>query len=112
MRILVLLFTLIIISPACTDIQTAAKKGDTATVRKLLAEREDANRKDQDGWTALIWATIRNDPATVEALLNGGAQVNTKDNYGWTALMWAENYSHTEIAKLLRQAGAQRNKAF
>jgi ankyrin repeat protein len=109
---LVFLFSLLIISPACTDILAAAKKGDTTTVQKLLAEREKANKKDKDGWTPLIWATVRNDPATVKALLNGGALVNMKDNYGWTALMWAENYSHTEITRLLRQAEAQHNKAF
>lgn len=112
MRTLAFLFSPLIIFPACTDILTAAKRGDTTAVQKLLEERANTNEKDKDGWTPLIWATIKNDPATVEILLKGGAQVNTKDNYGWTALMWAENYSHTEIAGLLRQAGAGDNKSF
>ena len=52
---------------------SAARAGDGAEVRTLLAAGADVNGTDPDGRTALMVAAGRNDQALVELLLEAGA---------------------------------------
>jgi len=67
----------------------------------------DVNAKDNDGQTALYWASCSGRAEVVTLLLDAKADVNTKDNNGQTALYWASYYGHAEVVKLLKQHGAQ-----
>jgi len=83
-------------------------------VELLLDRGADVNRKDQDDWTALMWAAWSGLPKVTETLLARGAEVATADRQGNTALIIAARRGHVEIVKLLLAKGAdkaQRNKA-
>jgi len=80
----------------------AVSKGDTATVRVLLAKGADVQARDANGRTALMYAAENGDPTIVQALLTNGADVNARDWQGWTALIYAaENGDITTVQTLL-----------
>ena len=58
------------------DLIEAAKKGDTAAVKTLLAKGADVNAKDEKGWPALLVAVEAGHTATVQALLDAGVDLN------------------------------------
>jgi hypothetical protein len=95
------------------QLQEAARKGDAATVRKLIDEGVDVNTKFRYNATALFFACDHGHVEVVKALLDGGADLAVKDSfYGFTPLMLAvrpaqkRRPEHTEIAKLLIAKGA------
>jgi ankyrin repeat protein len=96
-------------TPADTTLAEAARSGDAATVRNLVAKRADVNAPGVDGSTALHWAVHRDDAGMVELLIRAGANVSLENRYGvrplWVA---AVNGSARVIAMLLR-AGADPN---
>ena len=95
------------------QLQDAARKGDAATVRKLLDEGVDVNTRFRYGTTALFFACDHGHVDVVKVLLDKGADLTLKDSfYGFTPLMLAispaqkKKPEHTEIAKLLIGRGA------
>jgi len=95
------------------QLQEAARKGDAATVKKLLDEGIDVNTKFRYGTTALFYACDHGHVDVVKVLLDKGADLTVKDSfYGFTPLMLAVSPAqkrrpeHTEIAKLLIAKGA------
>lgn len=101
-------------SPSKADhLQDAARKGDAATVKKLLDDGVDVNTKFRYGTTALFFACDHGHVDVVRVLLDKGADLTLKDSfYGFTPLMLAVSPAqkrrpeHTEIAKLLIAKGA------
>ncbi len=51
----------------------------------------DIQKRDSDGWTALMLAAVKNDLIGLKKLIAKGADVNTKDNHGSTPLMHASD---------------------
>ena len=93
--------------------QDAARKGDAATVKRLLDEGVDVNTKFRYGATALFYACDHGHLEVVKVLLDRGAAMDLKDTYyGFTPLALAtgpaqkKKPEHSEIAKLLIQKGA------
>jgi len=85
----------------------AAKSGDFAAVRALIAQKADVNVPEADGMTALHWAVRANDLPTVQALIRAGARVNTTNRYGMTPLLLAsQNGDPKVVAALLKAGGA------
>ncbi len=76
---------------------------------KALLQTGNIEAKDDDGWTALIYASSVRHTEIAKALISVGADINAKDKYGWTALIYASRYGSTEIAKALIAAGADVN---
>src|SRR6476660_6710566 len=119
MQLLVTFFAVIALaqSPPPTkaeQLQDAARKGDAATVKKLLDEGVDVNTKFRYNATALFYACDHGHVEVVKVLLDHGAAMNLKDTfYGFTPLMLAtgpaqkKKPEHTEIAKLLIAKGAE-----
>jgi ankyrin repeat protein len=68
-----------------------------------------AKIKDDDGRTALIWASYCNNLEVVQALIQAGTDVNIKNNNGRTALMYTSDQNHLEVAQVLIEAGANVN---
>src|SRR5262245_20982870 len=67
----------------------AAKNGDKAAVRSLLAQGTNVNVAQADGATALAWAVYHDDLVTTDLLLAAGASVNVANDYGVTPLSLA-----------------------
>ena len=98
-------------SDANKQIIKAAKAGDVARVRALLAEdRQLINARDKDGSTPLHCATWKGHIAVVSLLLEAGADVNAQNNndhWGTTPLHAAAHANQAAIAQLLIDHGAQ-----
>jgi ankyrin repeat protein len=84
---------------------TAAERGETLVVRRLLAEGAGVNTRDGRGRTALLAATQRNQLDVARLLINEGADVNAKDFTQDTPFLVAGAEGRAEILKLM--LGAQ-----
>jgi ankyrin repeat protein len=84
----------------------AARAGDAATVRALIAKRADVNEPSRDGSTALLWAAYHADLAMTQALLTAGARTNTANKYGVTPLLQASRTGAAPVIQALLRAGA------
>jgi hypothetical protein len=103
-------------APALTkaeQLQDAARKGDAATVKKLLDDGVDVNTRFRYNATALFYACDHGHLEVVKVLLDKGADLAVKDTfYGFTPLALAtgpaqkKKPEHAEIAKLLIAKGA------
>ena len=74
-----------------------------------LKNGADVNAIDNDGITALMWASARGYTDVVRFLLENGANVNVKANDGLTALIWASDNGCVEVVRLLLENGANVN---
>ena len=97
-----------------TTLMSASLEGHLEVTKLLIEEGVDVNAQDNEGWTALMYASgaglkDRKDvnPEVVPLLIKAGADVNAQDNKGYTALKWASREGHTDIVKLLKEAGAK-----
>src|SRR4030042_807694 len=116
---LILLFSLIgclvlgiMLVPYCggeKDRREAARTGDLARVKALIAAKEDVNAKYIFGRTALMYASSKGHIEVVRALLAAKADVNAKSNDGCTALIWASARGNVEVVKALLAAKADVN---
>ena len=91
----------------------AAKRGDSASLRKLLQQGVDANSADAKGVPAIAWATFAGDPETIKLLLNAGASVQKRVAHEALLLYLAEGMFRgrlqLEIISRLIEAGAAVN---
>ena len=101
-----------LLSAAGSSVAGVTDKELGDVVRFLIDSGIDPNAKDEDGWTALLYATSRDYASVVEILLASGADVDTKCECrgflggGWTALMIAIHQRETEIVEALLRKGA------
>ena len=101
------LFTTFIFAGPDEDLIRGATVGDTARIKKALADKADVNARAKfNGTTALMHLAGGGHAELVKLLIKAKADVNAKDNQGRTALQFAQNQNHAEIVKLLRAAGA------
>src|ERR1700674_3283891 len=91
------------------DVADAAKKGDKAAVRTLLAQKADVNARQPDGDTALHWAAWRDDVELAAMLLRAGANANAANLTGATPLSLASVNGNAAIIELLLKAGVDSN---
>lgn len=86
----------------------AARKGDAAEVKNLLAKGVDVNAKFRYGATALSYACDKGHLEVVKVLLENGADVNVRDTfYQATPMSWALSKGHTAIVAALLAKGAE-----
>ena len=85
----------------------AIRDADLMAARALLSGGADANAKDDDGLTALMYAAMYAGADCVELLLAQGADPNAKSKSDLTALMLA--IGQTDKVRLLLAKGANVN---
>src|SRR5215472_14551972 len=90
-----------------TPLANAARAGDVATVRSLIAHGADPNEAaGQNNWSPLLHAIHKGQIGSVQALLDGGADANRISGDGVTPLMMAAGYGYSDIVQLLLRRGA------
>ena len=89
----------------------AARDGDTAAVRVLLAQGAGVDAAEGDGTRALHWASYRDDIETVGLLLDAGADVDVTNDLGATPLWTAGQNGSAAMVRRLLVAGADPNLA-
>ena len=78
-----------------TLLMKAARSGNDWQVKALLEAGAKVNLKDNDGWTALMYAVrYQEGLECVQLLLDAGADVKVKNNYGSSALILASCYNN------------------
>ncbi|MEW6112525.1 MAG: ankyrin repeat domain-containing protein [Thermodesulfobacteriota bacterium] len=88
------------------ELRSAAHSGDVAEIKRLIARGAKVNWADDEGWTALFWASVAVQPEAVKTLLDRGADVNARDRAGWSSLFWAAMNGHSTIVEMLADRGA------
>ena len=94
---------------ATDDVIAAARAGDVAAVRALVADGADVDARQGDGATALHWAAHRGDLTLAEALLAAGADVDAANALDATPLWLASQNGDALLVARLLAAGADAN---
>ncbi len=87
-------------------IHEAAKEGDLAKIKSLIAEGSDVNVGDENGLTPLHFAAYGGYKDIAELLILKGANVNAVDKTGANPLHFAARRGHKDVAELLILKGA------
>lgn len=91
-------------------LMVCSREGCTCMVQPLLRAGGDVNILNEQGVSALTYASIFGHTKIALCLIEkGGANVNQQNNAGETALMYASGKGHLEIVLSLLAAGAQPN---
>lgn len=93
------------------SIHEAALNGQSGQVTALLQAGTDANLKDQEGRTPLMYASFNGHAEVIKRLVEKGADINFQDIYGRSALMMASSGPYPAAVKLLLDHGADPNLA-
>ena len=89
-------------APAADVLLEAARRGDAAVVRALVAKGVDVNAAPGDGMTALHWAAERGQQEVVAVLLGAGAQVSAVTRLGgYQPLHLAARAGHAAVVTVL-----------
>src|SRR5262245_13759740 len=108
-----LLITVLLLQTAAqlnTDLISAVKRGDAATVRFLLQQRSiNPNAKDPEGVSALMWCAERGFSDVAQLLIERGADVHLADGSGTTPFLLSAARGRTEMVRLLLNSGAKGN---
>jgi ankyrin repeat protein len=91
---------------AATEIADAAKRGDLAAVRALIAAKHDVNAAQADGATALLWAAHLGNLEMTDALLRAKANPNAKNRLGISPLSAASLAGNARVIERLLDVGA------
>jgi uncharacterized protein len=113
MRLAISLVTLTAFCACAAEspVADAAKKGDRAAVRLLIAAHSDVNVPQVDGTTALHWAAYLDDVDMTKLLLDAGAKPGAVNRYGMTILAQACTNGDAPMVQLLLDHGADPNQA-
>jgi len=96
-------------APQSDDVYAAVRANDLARLKTLIVSPADANARDEQGDTPLLYAAAVGSLEAMKLLLDKSADVNAQNAFGTTALM----ISAADIAKvrLLVEGGANVNLA-
>ena len=90
-----------------SPLMLAARLGDAATLKDLIARGADVSAADRKGANALMYASFLNDMECASALIDAGADVNSQDNDKRSPLMYALlGECRTDFARFLLEKGA------
>jgi ankyrin repeat protein len=93
-----------------TVLMTAARTGEVAGIRALVAHGAVVN--DKEAWrdqTALMWAAGEGHTAAVDELIRDGADLAAKSRGGLSSLLFAVRGGHVDTVRALLAAGANVN---
>lgn len=77
-----------------TLLMLAAEKGDKNRIKELLYSGADVNLKDNEGWTALMYAArYQSDLSCLDLIIDANANIKDKNKYGLSPLILASCYN-------------------
>ncbi|HEY6453816.1 MAG TPA: ankyrin repeat domain-containing protein [Steroidobacteraceae bacterium] len=91
---------------AADSLPDVAQRGDSSAALALVDGNADVNARQDDGTTALHWATYHDDLALIRRLLKAGAKANVANDYGSTPLAEAAERADPQALRALLEAGA------
>lgn len=91
---------------AIQSIVHEARNGNRIRVLGLIQAGANINAIDEDGRTALMYASMNGHMTIIIDLLGSNASVDIKDRHGKTALSLARDGDKKEIVELLKSKGA------
>jgi len=96
-------------APQSDEVYAAVRSNDLARVKALVGSSAEANARDEQGESPLLYAAAVGSVDAMKYLLDKGADVNAQNGFGSTALM----ISATDLGKvrLLVEHGADLNRA-
>lgn len=91
------------LSAASSDLFDAARDGDTTRLEQALSAGTDINARDEDGYTALMWAARRGHLSAVRLLSEKGADLQLRTPSGSSAYKLATTFGRYSVADYLKQ---------
>ena len=88
------------------NIYKACEQGSIDSVKYLIQNGIDINKKNRDQVTPLMAACKHKQLKIVQFLLANGANINDQDNAGWSPLWWAIRGGSLPIIEFLVESGA------
>ncbi|MEU1878461.1 ankyrin repeat domain-containing protein [Streptosporangium sp. NPDC020072] len=88
----------------------AAALGRVETVEALLRAGADPSAREEDGWTALLWAASNGREEALTALLDAGADPEEANESGETALTLAARRGALGATRVLLERGAEADR--
>jgi ankyrin repeat protein len=89
------------------DLFHAATIGDAEAVERLIRGHTGINRKDESGWTALMFAAFNHQIRAMRLLIESGADLDEKNHKGETALILCVITAHRHIMPWTRADQAE-----
>ena len=84
----------------------ACAEGNLSNAVLLWAQGSNINQPDVNGYTPLMYASLKNQVVTLRFLLDQGVHPNYASPDGQTSLMWAATEGALEAGKVLLEGGA------
>jgi ankyrin repeat protein len=94
------------LGPKDRELIDSAGRGDTAVVKRLLAEGASADAADGDGVTALIAAAYKNRLEAAKVLVAAGADVNRQDRTRQSAYLISTSEGYVDLLRFTLANGA------
>ena len=83
----------------------AAINGEVEYLAEMVGDGVDLNIKDEDGWTASMFAAAYGRVTALRLLLGAGCALEENDVDGWTMVFYAATHSSASCLKILLKAG-------
>jgi len=104
---IIILFSLSLSSISQTiTLNIAIQKEDMESIRTLLQNGEDVNKKDAFGNYPLFMAVYKGNMEIIQLLVQHGANISAKDKFGNSVLMVAAFQGKTELVNYFIDQGA------
>ena len=89
------------------DLVDSAKYRYVVRVQSLIKQGANVNAKDENGWSALMFASTQGDLELVKFLVENGADINVRNKNGFTAITEATRNKYLEVVQYLKSKGAK-----
>lgn len=85
---------------------TAVQDRNLSKAEVLVSRGANINTKNDDGYTSLHFAVLKNFQSGIDYLIKKGANIDAKDNLGRTPLHWAARDGYLGIVQAITEGGA------